>query len=339
MSARALKVLTLFAATVLSACTYAPYHTGGVVRDYDYGYAGSNYSNSYYDDFYYYPRVGIYFNIHSGHYYYQHNHRWVRTRTLPRHYKLHPDHRVRMKAHRDKPYRDYHHHSQRYRGDSDQWRQRDNRDGDRRRYDRNDRNDRNDRYDRRSSQQLQSSPRRGERDWRDDRSANRLEQDYRGDRRSRNPERSREDARKAAAYQRLKNANTFEERQAIYQDALRRQEIKRARENRQSDHSNVRDRRNDARAQSSQQTWQEQRDRRERRGETRALRQSDNENARSRRDDTRVQSSQQTWQERRERRREARAQRQEPGPVERRRERLTDNDEDLRWLRQGSRDQ
>jgi hypothetical protein len=161
MSARILKGLTLLAATVLAGCAYAPYHSGGAVRDYDYGYAGSGYSDSYYDDFYYYPRVGIYFNIHSGYYYYQHEHRWIRTRTLPRHYRLHPDHRVRMKAHRSQPYRDYKHHSQRYRGDRDHWRHHDRRDDsrgdrdrDRRRY------DRSDRHDRHSSVETRSSPRR-----------------------------------------------------------------------------------------------------------------------------------------------------------------------------------
>jgi len=215
MSARMLKVLTLFAATVLSACTYAPYHTGAVVRDHDYGY-----NDSLHDDFYFYPSLGIYFNIHSGYYYYEHEHRWIRTRSLPRHYNLHPDHRVRLKAHRDKPYRDYQQHHQRYRSDGDRGRQFEKRDDKRRRYDRNERDDR------RSSLVPNHGPRRFDRSTADDRRTVGRQHHTRNREQERRLHSSDTD-RDAAQVRRLKQATTTEKRRMLYRDAQRRQEIRR----------------------------------------------------------------------------------------------------------------
>ncbi|MCP8687091.1 hypothetical protein [Marinobacterium sedimentorum] len=298
--------MTLLAATALAGCAYAPYHNGGAVRDYDYGYNDSGFNDRDYDDFYYYPSLGIYFNISSGYYYYQDEHRWVRTRTLPRHYRLHPDHRVRMKAHRDQPYRDYQKHSQTYRRDGDRWRQHDgrndgrgDRDGDRRR---DDRNDRSDRHDRHSSIETQSGPRRFERNRQDDGRRH----DQAVERPLRNRERtegSAETRRKAESNRRIKEAHTFEKRQTLKQDALNRQQRKREQDNRQADGRTHRD---SGRAERRDERHQTLRD-----------------EARPDRD--------------RARRTDGRADRQEAGPVERRREGEAGSDEDLRWLRHNDR--
>jgi hypothetical protein len=316
MSARIFKVMTLLAATALAGCAYAPYHSDGAVRDYDYGYNDSGFhdrgfNDRDYDDFYYYPSVGIYFNISSGYYYYQHEHRWVRTRTLPRHYHLHPDHRVRMKAHRDQPYRDYRKHSQNYRGDGDRWRQRDGRndgrDFDRRR---DDQNDRSDRHDRHSSIETRSGPRRFERNRQDDGRRH----DQAVERPLRNRERtegSAEDRRKAENKRRIKEANTFEKRQTLKQDALSRQQRKREQANRQADGRANRD---SGRA-----------ERREERRDERhqALRnEARPDRDRARRTDGRP---------------DGRAERQEAGAVQRRREGEAGSDENLRWLRHNDR--
>ena len=104
------RVLALLTAAMLTACTHVPYHSGtsvGVRGHYD----------STYDDFYFYPDESVYFSIRSGHYYHRPHHRWTRVDTLPRHVYLNPRHRVKLRLHREFPYRHHRDHSARFRFD------------------------------------------------------------------------------------------------------------------------------------------------------------------------------------------------------------------------------
>ena len=67
-----------------------------------------------YDDYYYYPHVGVYFHIYSGHYWYRHGPRWRRVRRLPPHIRLHPRHRVHLRVPGEHPYRRHDEHRRRY---------------------------------------------------------------------------------------------------------------------------------------------------------------------------------------------------------------------------------
>jgi hypothetical protein len=89
----------------LSACTYAPRYDDP--------------PSAYRHDYYFYPHVGVYFHLHSGHYYYRDGPSWVRARVLPRHIFL--DHRVRRAlVIRDAaPYRHHETHRERYRAPQD----------------------------------------------------------------------------------------------------------------------------------------------------------------------------------------------------------------------------
>ena len=83
-----------------TACTHAPrYDEPGAYRQ----------------DYYYYPHAGVYFHLHSGHYYYRDGPSWVRVRKLPQHIYL--DHRVRrtLVIADAEPYRRYDVHRERYR--------------------------------------------------------------------------------------------------------------------------------------------------------------------------------------------------------------------------------
>ena len=82
-----------------AGCTYAPRYDDG-----PYAY-----------DYYYYPHVGVYFHLFSGHYYYRDHDRWLRVRALPPHIVL--DHRVRRSlVIRDpQPYRHHEQHRAQYR--------------------------------------------------------------------------------------------------------------------------------------------------------------------------------------------------------------------------------
>jgi hypothetical protein len=83
-----------------TACSYAPRYDDPASYRYDY---------------YYYPHVGVYFHLHSGHYYYRDGGSWVRVRVLPRHIWL--DHRVRrtLVIREPEPHRRYQTHRERYR--------------------------------------------------------------------------------------------------------------------------------------------------------------------------------------------------------------------------------
>lgn len=84
----------------LTACTYAPRYDDG--------------RGAYLHDYYYYPHVGVYFHLYSGHYYYRDGKGWVRVRVLPSH--LYLDHRARrpLVIRTVKPYKKYEAHRERY---------------------------------------------------------------------------------------------------------------------------------------------------------------------------------------------------------------------------------
>ena len=101
------RVLALLAAAMITGCTHAPYYSGtsvGVRGHYDGAY----------DDFYFYPDVSVYFSILSGHYYHRSHHRWIRADTLPRHIRLNPRQRVKLRLHRERPYLHHQDHRARF---------------------------------------------------------------------------------------------------------------------------------------------------------------------------------------------------------------------------------
>jgi hypothetical protein len=85
----------------MSGCVVAPARpAGGVAVQYDY---------------YYYPDADVYYSISTGFYYYYSRGAWLRVRTLPRHYRLNPRHRVRIEAPRHRPYQHHREHRRTYR--------------------------------------------------------------------------------------------------------------------------------------------------------------------------------------------------------------------------------
>jgi hypothetical protein len=67
-----------------------------------------------YYDYWYYPYWGIYFHIHTGWYYHYHDHRWRRTRRLPRHIRLDRRRRHRLHIPDRKPWHRHDEHRHRY---------------------------------------------------------------------------------------------------------------------------------------------------------------------------------------------------------------------------------
>lgn len=76
-----------------------------------------SYGSSYYHpyDYYYYPNTRIYFNITTGYYYYPYNNHWRKVRSLPRHYHLRHNDRVKIRIKsNDQPYLRHHEHRTKY---------------------------------------------------------------------------------------------------------------------------------------------------------------------------------------------------------------------------------
>lgn len=71
-------------------------------------------ANYYPYDYYYYPRVSVYFHITSGYYYYRDGATWVRVRTLPSRFLLDSRNRVKVRVNSDKPYISHNAHKERY---------------------------------------------------------------------------------------------------------------------------------------------------------------------------------------------------------------------------------
>lgn len=178
----------LIAALLLTACAAGPYHTSATV-------GGTGYYDSRYDDFYFYPNVGVYFSIRSGDYYYRPHGHWTRVRTLPSHIHLQPRHRVKLRLDRDRPYRHYDDHRSRYRDRNRDW----DRDRDRGRdWDRRRDRDRDRDWDRRRD--------RDDDRWRD---RSRFERDRRWDRQRENDSVRRTDDRNRRLQDRHRDDDRF----------------------------------------------------------------------------------------------------------------------------------
>jgi hypothetical protein len=104
-------IMILLTPLLLSACAVGTYYDDG-----PYGYSPVYPGYTYgYDDYYFYPGIGVYFHIYSGDYFYIHNGHWIRSHYLPRHYHLHHKHRRHIVHHGGKPYHDYDKHKKKYR--------------------------------------------------------------------------------------------------------------------------------------------------------------------------------------------------------------------------------
>lgn len=92
----------------LSACVVVPadyetaphYHHGPVV----------------WYDYWYYPHVGIYFDVHRSLYFYYVDGRWVSTRILPRHYHGRLGDRIKLRLKDKRPYVRHREHVKKYPG-------------------------------------------------------------------------------------------------------------------------------------------------------------------------------------------------------------------------------
>lgn len=185
--------LTLLAAAAvgLQACAPTGYYSGadgyysGSDAYYapDAGYYGNYYGDyrgdSYagytgdYDDYWYYPAVGAYYDPRvSIYYYYEHN-TWITARELPRHYRPHLGRHVVVRSPHDRPYAEHHRHRDRHA--PDRYREA--------RYDRPDRQD-----DVWIGAPRRDRPERDRHDVRDDRNdrADRKDRNYRNERNERN---------------------------------------------------------------------------------------------------------------------------------------------------------
>lgn len=66
------------------------------------------------DDYFFYPRAGVYFHIHSGYYWYHERGHWYRARRLPPYIVILPRDRVHVRVDHDEPWRRHREHMQRY---------------------------------------------------------------------------------------------------------------------------------------------------------------------------------------------------------------------------------
>lgn len=97
-------VSVLFAFLIGGCVYYPPHHDPHAHADY------------YYDphDYYFYPSVGVYFHFSTGYYYHHHHGRWIRTRVLPPHIRIHPRDRVHLKIKSKDPYLKHREHQKKY---------------------------------------------------------------------------------------------------------------------------------------------------------------------------------------------------------------------------------
>lgn len=109
--------LLAIAAAGLPACVYNNgYDESGRYYEPAGEYYGDYYGDSYgdYDDYWYYPAVGAYYDPRvSLYFYYEHDH-WVRARELPRHYHPHLGRHVVVRSPHDRPYAEHYRHRERY---------------------------------------------------------------------------------------------------------------------------------------------------------------------------------------------------------------------------------
>ena len=86
----------VIAALVSGLASCVPYHGAPRV------YAPTHRNYPYHH--YYYPSIGVYFHLHSGHYYYHSDRRWIRSPHLPPRLYLDRKDRVRLWIDADTPY-------------------------------------------------------------------------------------------------------------------------------------------------------------------------------------------------------------------------------------------
>lgn len=100
----------LVAVTGLAGC-YGPvyYHEAPPPHAPAYGYRWHP------NDYFFYPSVGVYFNVHSGYYYYREGPDWRRSRTLPRQIIILPRERVHIRVPDKNPWQRFREHEDRYR--------------------------------------------------------------------------------------------------------------------------------------------------------------------------------------------------------------------------------
>lgn len=102
-------VLGLGLVVGLTGCViYDPYYSGPDHHSY------APHFYPFYHDYYYYPSVQVYFSFSTGHYFYPHGQRWVRTKILPSHIFLDSRERVTTRVKGDKPYLKNRQHIQAY---------------------------------------------------------------------------------------------------------------------------------------------------------------------------------------------------------------------------------
>jgi len=89
----------------LGGC-YWPYYEPPAV----YGPAYPGYPYNYY----YYPSAGVYYELHSGEYWYPHRGEWQRDRALPPEYHLRRDDRVDLRARDSRPWEHHDEHANQY---------------------------------------------------------------------------------------------------------------------------------------------------------------------------------------------------------------------------------
>jgi len=100
-------ILALVAALLMTGCVYDTYDTRPVHHD------------PYMYDYYYYPSVGVYFNLYSGYYYYHDDHYWYRSRRLPPRYRLDHHDRIKFRDRDSRPYEHYYRDQEKYRPSPD----------------------------------------------------------------------------------------------------------------------------------------------------------------------------------------------------------------------------
>lgn len=101
------------AAVGLQACAPTGYYSE---PDAYYAPDADYYGNSYgdYDDYWYYPAVGAYYDPRvSLYFYYEHDH-WIHARELPAHYRPYIGRHVVVRSPHDRPYAEHYRHRERY---------------------------------------------------------------------------------------------------------------------------------------------------------------------------------------------------------------------------------
>ena len=95
--------LTILSLMILSGCALPPYE----------GPPPGGYPPSYYD-YYYYPDEDVYYQIHTGWYFYNDHGRWLRVQQLPPHMRLDMRRRYPLTIHEQEPWQRHDEHRRKY---------------------------------------------------------------------------------------------------------------------------------------------------------------------------------------------------------------------------------